>query len=348
METMTKEQSAPAGEIRRSLTDRRALVVGRIMSREVVTAAPDDTISSAADKMTQNHISCVVAVDKTHVIGIFTERDIVRNLDEYGPDLGLMKVSERMSAPVETVQSHVPVLEASRTMESMGIKRLPVVDDQQLIGIVTQTDITRGLILLSPLRSIRDIMSHDVATVDAKATVVEATRIMTQRDISCVVALSDGAPIGVLTEKDLARSVVATRRNPSDVRVSDVMSSPIVEISSTDCIHHASQKMSTLRLHRLVVTEDRRICGIVTQSDIMRAVRVELEQAEADREMVMTTITGRIQSVMTELTQLRDLAHQSSESADGRDTPGNTASGLPWAVEVAARAEHMISELAQL
>ncbi len=348
METMTKEQGAPAGEIRRSLTDRSALVVGTIMSRDVVTVGPDDTIASVADKMTQNHISCVVVAEKGHVRGIFTERDIVRNLAEYGPNLGRMKVSERMSAPVETVQPRVPVLEAGKIMQSIGVKRLPVVADQELIGIVTQTDITRGLVLLSPLRSVCDIMSHDVATVDARAMVVEATRIMSERDISCVVALDHDAPIGIVTEKDLAGSVVATRRDPSEVKVSDVMSSPIVEISRTDCVHHASQKMATLRLRRLVVTDNGKICGIVTQSDIMRARRVELEQAEADREMVMTTITERIQSVMTELTQLRDLAHQSSESATGRNTTDNTAGDLPWTVEMTARVEHIISELAQL
>ena len=303
---MTKERSAPAGEIHHSPTDRNTLVVGTIMSEEVVTVAPDDTISSAAEKMTQNRISCVVVIENSHVKGIFTERDLVRGLAACGSKLGPMKVSERMSTPVEIVQPCVPVLEASRIMESISVKRLPVVVNEQLVGIVTKTDITRGLTLLTPQRSVRDIMSKDVATVDAQATVAEATQIMSQRDGSCVVALRDGAPVGILTEKDLAESVVAAQRDPSGLKVCDVMSSPIIQVSGTCCIHHASRKMSTMRLHRLVVTNDGTICGIVTQSDIIKAVRDELEQTDIERERMMAAIAEHVQNAMSQLTQLQE------------------------------------------
>jgi len=346
---MTKERSAPAGETCHSLKDASALTVGTIMSADVVTAAPDDTISSVAEKMTQNHISCVVVVENAQVTGVFTERDVVRGLAACGPKLGLMKVSERMSSPVEIVQPCVRVLDASRIMESISVKRLPVVVNEELVGIVTKTDVTRGLTLLTPQRSVRDIMSKDVATVDAQATVAEATQIMSQRDSACVVALREGAAVGILTEKDLARSVAATQSDPAGLKVCDVMSSPIIGVPSTCCIHHASRKMSAMRLHRLVVTNEGTICGIVSQSDIIKAVRDELEQADIERERTMAAIAGHVQNAMNQLTQLReDLVRRSSESANDHDTTGNTAKDLSWAMETAAGMERVISELAQL
>jgi CBS domain-containing protein len=348
METMTREKSAAAGEIHRSLADHRTLTVGMIMTRDVVTTAPNETICSAAEKMREGRVSSIVVVDKKHVRGIFTERDIVRNLAACGVDLGRMKVSERMSSPVETIQAHIPVLEVSRIMGSKGIKRLPVVADRELIGIVTQTDITRGLIMLSPLRSVRDVMSHDVAAVDADATVAKAIRIMSQRNISCVVARRGDKPVGILTEKDLANSIVAVQKNPADVRVCDVMSSPILGIPTTSCVHHANQKMSTRRIHRLAVLDGDRIRGIVTQSDIMRAIQGEFEQAETDRETVMAAIAGRVRSAMNELTQLQDFVHRSSRSAKGKDTTGSKSKELPLMLEITARVGHVISELAQL
>lgn len=348
METTTREQRAATGEIQRSLIEPRDLRVRSIMTRDVVTAAWDDTIASAAHQMTQGRVSCVVVVDGRQVRGIFTERDIVRGLRECGGALNRMKVSERMSSPVEVVPAHLPVLEASRIMEAKSIKRLPVVADQRLAGIVTQTDITRALILLSPLRSVRDIMSRDVATIKAEGTVADATRILAERDISCIVALEEGRAVGIVTEKDLAKSVVAACRNPAEVRIRDVMSAPILGIPTTCCVHHANQKMSAMRLHRLVVTDGDRIAGIVTQSDITRAVRAEFEHVEAERRTVMAAIAGRVRNAMKELKQLQGLVRQSSTSASGPDRAGSRSGGSDPGWEITARLEHVIDELAQL
>jgi CBS domain-containing protein len=316
------------------------------MTREVVTATADETVASIATKMADNGISRVVVADGKRIKGIFTERDLVRGIARDGDDDGGATVGQRMSSPVETVAAQVPVLDAAEMMEAKGVKRLPVVAGDEMVGIVTQTDITRGLVLLSPLRSVCDIMSDDLATIIADQTVAEAARIMAAHDISCVVVLQDGFAAGMLTEKDLARRVIAAGRKPSETTAGDVMSFPLQSVPPKSSVLSANHKMSALRLHRLVVLDDAGVRGIVSQTDIMRAVRADFERVETDRAAALTAITEHVQHIRGEVAELGDYLKANLVSEDVRDPAGFVED--PVAGEIAPRIQHIMDELARL
>ena len=260
-----------------------ALKVRDIMGREIITASPDDTVFAAARRMSENNISCVVVTDDETVVGILTDKDILKGIAGNDIDFHRLHISQRMSSPVEVISPEESVIAAGKIMEAKGIKRLPVVDAGALVGIVTQTDITRGLISISPLGSVSEVMSRKVITVDTACTVAEAARIMASHDISCLVATHRQDPAGMLTEKDLLRRVVALHKNPATTQVVEIMSFPLVSIPSSYSVLSAGKKMDTMRLHRLVVMDHpRHVCGVVTQTDIMKAVRNELERLERD------------------------------------------------------------------
>jgi hypothetical protein len=93
------------------------LCVGDIMSRDVLTAAPDDPISSIAQKMSERSVSCVVVLYRERVLGIFTEKDLLDTVAGGDTNLYRRGVSERMSSPVDTVAAEVSILEAIRDMQ---------------------------------------------------------------------------------------------------------------------------------------------------------------------------------------------------------------------------------------
>jgi CBS domain-containing protein len=252
-----------------------------IMSESVVTASLDERIVSVAKKMSENHVSCVVVADSGKLAGILTQKDILRVVACEEGDYDRAKTSEEMSRPVRVVLPTLSVIAAGRIMEANGIKRLPVFEGKRLVGIVTQTDVTRGLTFLSPLRSVADIMSTDVATVRTDATVVEAARIMSHHNISCILTMDQEEVAGILTEKDLLDRVVIPRKHPRKTNVNEVMSRPVTWIPPSYSVLGAAQKMDQMHLHRLVVMDRKHLCGIVTQTDIMRAIRRELERADA-------------------------------------------------------------------
>jgi CBS domain-containing protein len=203
------------------------MAVGDVMSKEVVTVGSDDTLFSAAKQMSENGVSCVVAFCEAAIAGILTEKDILKGVAAQDVDFRRLLVSDRMSSPVEVIPTTMSVLDAGEIMESKGIKRLPVIEEGRLAGIVTQTDITRGLVSLTPLRSVSRIMSRHVATVQADATIQEAAETMATNGFSCLVAMHRDQVAGILTEKDLLRRVVALHKNPTETHVADIMSFPI-------------------------------------------------------------------------------------------------------------------------
>jgi CBS domain-containing protein len=286
---------------------RRELTVGDVMSKNVITAAADSTIFWAAKAMSENRVSCLVVVDEARVTGILTEKDVLKGVARNDVEFRRLKVAQRMSSPVETVSPCLPVIEAGRIMETRRIKRLPVVAEGDLLGLVTQTDIMRGLVALSPLRAVSDIMNSRVATVPAHVTVAEAARVMAAKGISCVVVLHRQEVAGILTEKDMLKRVVALHKNPAATRVADVMSFPITVVPPTYSVLSATQKMDNMHLHRLVVTDGTKICGIVTQTDLMRAIRHELDRLESERRLLaaeLVTLMGHVKRDPAGLQQL--------------------------------------------
>ncbi|MHC4519062.1 MAG: CBS domain-containing protein [Planctomycetota bacterium] len=322
--------------------NRRELRISDIMSREMVTSTPEDTVLSVAKKMSENNVSCVVVIEDETVVGIVTDKDILKGIAGRDTEFHRLRVGDRMSTPVEVVSSQASVFVAGKTMETKGIKRLPVVDGGRLAGIVTQTDITRGLISISPLRSVSDVMSKDVATVDTGATVAEAAQIMAAKGISCLITMHRNAVAGIVTEKDVLRRAVALHKDPMQTQVVDVMSFPLVSVGPSYSVLSAGKKMETMHLHRLVVMADNEIYGIVTQTDIVRAVRAELEQLQKEHQAVMTEMGGLVRCVMADLERLQAFlceapqltsmhdraarAHRPSREAEAEESPAKSSS----------------------
>jgi CBS domain-containing protein len=283
-----------------------ALFVGDIMSKDVLTAAPDETISSIAQKMSERSVSCVVVLYKERALGILTEKDMLDAVAGGDTDLYRRGVSERMSSPVDTVAANVSILEADRMMETRCIRRLPVVENGRLVGIVTQTDITRALISLNSLGCVSDIMTKHLATVPMDATAIQAARMMCCSNISCLIVTHEGRIAGILTEKDLLKRIVALQKDPTQTHVVDVMSLPVVTVPSRSSILDAIKKMETMHFHRLLVADDKAICGVITQTDIMRAVRRSAEAVESQHHDLEEELADRLQRAIRDMQRLRD------------------------------------------
>jgi len=119
--------------------------VSEIMSREVASLESKDTAASAAKKMVEGGFGCLLVTRKGSVVGIVTERDLVRKVLAKNEDPNKIKLEDIMSQPVITIGPSMQVGDASKLMSEKRIRRLPVIDDDLLVGIVTTTDIARYL-----------------------------------------------------------------------------------------------------------------------------------------------------------------------------------------------------------
>ena len=256
------------------------LSVGDVMNKEVATISPEEIVISAAKIMSDKKISCLVVMDSGNVEGVITETDILRRVSNKSKDFYRTKLGRIMSSPVESITSDLSVLEASKIMGVKNIKRLPIMDEGKLVGIVTQTDLVRALTSYGLWRDVSEIMSRSIVGIQIHANVAEAAEIMTSNKVSCIIVMDGDDVVGVLTEKDILGRVVALQMDPANTRMEEVMSSPVTSISSNFSVFSASKVMEEMNIRRLVIMKDKRLCGVVTQTDIFMAVRNKLQEKD--------------------------------------------------------------------
>src|SRR6266702_6328083 len=113
-----------------------------LMTSDVLTVAPEDTIGEAAQKMVDREVSSAAVSDFGRLIGILTERDLTRAVAGRTHS-SEARVREWMTSDPVTVTESTPVEEAARTMLDQGFRHLPVVQDDRPVGIVSIRDIAR-------------------------------------------------------------------------------------------------------------------------------------------------------------------------------------------------------------
>jgi CBS domain-containing protein len=117
---------------------------------------------------------------------------------------------------------------------------------------------------------VKEAMKINIAWVEPSITVLEAARLMKKRKIGNVLIVEKKQPIGILTESDILKKVVAEGKNAKDVLVKDVMSTPIIVIDPYVTLEEAMKTMGKCNVRRLPVIENNELIGIITQKDISR------------------------------------------------------------------------------
>ena len=118
---------------------------------------------------------------------------------------------------------------------------------------------------------IENVMVVDVVTVEAEATVREAVELMNKNEIGCLVVVDEEEkPVGIITERDLLKRVLAKRKDPVRVKVKGIMSKPLVTGTPHMDIEAAVRLMFKKKIKKLPVVENGRLVGLVTLTDLVR------------------------------------------------------------------------------
>jgi CBS domain-containing protein len=126
----------------------RRLLVNDIMVKKPLTLYSERTVREAALAMERSAVGCVLVTKDERgqkVVGIVTERDLVRRILTKEGDMSRTKVRTVMSSPLIVIGSDATIEEAARIMERNGVRRLPVVDQTGLVGVLTVDDLAKAL-----------------------------------------------------------------------------------------------------------------------------------------------------------------------------------------------------------
>ena len=123
---------------------------------------------------------------------------------------------------------------------------------------------------------IRDIMEKDVITIENDKTAQDAAKIIAENDISFLVVMNDGIPQGVLSESDFVRRIAVEDKKSSEVLISEIMSYKFRSVDPTTTIEDAIQKMLNKNIRRLLVLDNEKLIGVITQTDLESYIRDQL------------------------------------------------------------------------
>lgn len=120
--------------------------------------------------------------------------------------------------------------------------------------------------------AVKDIMAKKIVTVESTVNVGDAIKLMAERNIGSVVVTRDGEMVGILTERDVLKKCYAPGQYTA-MKAGEVMSEPLITIRGDAAIGHAADLMAEKNARRLLVTENDKIQGIISQRDVMEATQ---------------------------------------------------------------------------
>lgn len=127
--------------------------------------------------------------------------------------------------------------------------------------------------------AIKDMMTRSPIIISPKATVQDAAKEMKAEGIGSLIVLDSGKPIGIITESDILKKIVAPAKDPSKTMVDDIMTSPIITVKPDTSIEEAIKVMGELSIRRLPVVDHEKLVGMVTEKDILQVSPMLLEVA---------------------------------------------------------------------
>jgi len=315
---MAENKAAQSSLETARLTSGVWLHVGDVMSGEVLTVGPDETAISAAKLLSSNSASCIIVLDDDEIVGILTETDFLKTVTYRQQNSADIKVRQIMSKPVQIVKRDLSIFAAGRIMQDRGIKRLVILEDHRLVGIVNESDIVQAFASYGVWQSISEIMSTQVYSVQSSSTLAQAVETMRKYNISCIVVLQGDSVVGIVTERDLLKKIVAEGADATTIKTEEVMSSPVVSVAPDCLAFRAGRIMENRNIYRLVVVDGGQLCGIVTRTDIFRRARNELQgeiteltqlRRRLKTEQSFSGIVGRDAKMLELFDTIREVAH---------------------------------------
>ena len=259
--------------------------ISKIMSSEVVTITPENTLYEAARTMGEKHIGSLIVRKYETAVAIITERDLLREVVEKeialekdwltgGVSIKEEKVEAAMSDPLITISIKANIKEAAQRMIENKIRRLPVREHGKVVGIITAADLIRCLPEsaenLQPWFEVDYFMRKHIITADGEKSVEAVAKIMGEKSIGSIIITRNEEPIGIFTERDLLTKFLAENKSLK-IAVGKACSSPIITSSVNSSIHDAAAIMTTKHIKRLPIIKDNKLIGILSARDLVEA-----------------------------------------------------------------------------
>jgi len=147
------------------MSNAKTMTIGDVMTKSVISVDASITVNEAAKMMEDAKVGAVIVMENNTPVGIVTDRDFAVKVAAHAYQI-TSPVKQIMSSPLFSINSDESVRAAADLMHDRGIRKLPVIDDEKVVGIITSTDIV-NLLAVCVEEDMRDIYFHSVAKIFA-------------------------------------------------------------------------------------------------------------------------------------------------------------------------------------
>ncbi|TAN69779.1 MAG: EAL domain-containing protein [Methylobacter sp.] len=268
--------------------DFNATSIKDITQTRLLTCLPDETMHDAAVKMAERNCSAILIVANDEIIGIWTERDVLK-FDFSSPNARSTPVSEGMSSPVICVNENVSLEEVSLKFKKDGVRHYVVTDDHgKHQGIISQTDVIKkhNFEFFLVLKTAGSVLKPSPPLIQSTQSMAQASKLMHSSHSDAIRVEFPDESVGILTERDVVKALASLMLNPL---VEDYASRNLVTVNEHESLYQAKKIMLQHGFRHLGVVDNKsNLIGIINLSDILAGFRStyveELKESLAQRD----------------------------------------------------------------
>lgn len=186
-----------------------------------------------------------------------------------------MQIKNLMSEDIITVDKDQNLTDALKLLRKHNVSRLPVTNNKELVGIISERDIANKLgsskyeNMPASRLHVSSVMIKDVITVPQSMQLGEVAKIMLEKGIGSVPVMEEDKMVGIVSKADFVTLAVGIAFDK--ISVKEIMCKNLVAVSPSERIVHARRQMLESHIGRLPVVDDETLVGMVTSKDLMRA-----------------------------------------------------------------------------
>lgn len=252
--------------------------VQEIMTTQLTCAPVNESISRVAEIMVGADVGRVILTDADVPVGIFTEKDVLRRVVNRPLDPKKVAIREVMTSPIQAVAEETHILDALGKMYQGNFRHLLVRGKRgTIVGIVSMRRILKIAVELgqglSETKTVGEIMSGEISTVDQGKSVRDCVDLMVQTNAGAVVVTADQKASGIFTERDVLKRVVNRVADTAAIPISQVMTTPVIAMPHQTYVGEVLAEMYRRDIRNMPVTGAEGLVGLVSMPDVLRYAR---------------------------------------------------------------------------
>ena len=250
--------------------------VSEIMTTDLVKAKVSATVDSVMATMVAEDVGRIIITDDEVPVGIFTEKDVLKRVIGTAIDAKRASIKDVMTAPVRAVREETHIVDAFARMYRGKYRHLLVRGRRgKIIGIVSMRRILNIAVELgqgiSESRTVGDIPTAPIVTVDESSTVQTTVNLMNQQGLTAVIVTAAGTPTGIFTERDVLRRVATMDMDRQHTPVKQVMTAPLIAMPRATLVGDVLAEMYRRDIRNMPVEEaPNQLLGLIAMPEILQ------------------------------------------------------------------------------